>query len=154
MVTIKKKKKKKNEKILVTSSTFHMMLNESLESLMILCVCNTFICQIGEYAWGKESEEFQCIAKLRNVSHLKRAEIFILKTPILKITSWLTWKFITKLPNAKLTVRLKSLSLNIAQSKELMRFYHHSLRVFGNQGVIELQERKEKDRGYRHLFLS
>lgn len=134
-----------------------MMLNESLVTLMILCVCNTFICQVGKYAWGNESEEFQCIAKLRNVSYLKRAEIFILKAPILKITSWLTWQFITKLPNAKLTVRLKSLSLNIAKSKESMRFYHHSLWVFGNQGVIELQERKrekEKDRRYRHLFLS
>ena len=64
-----------------------MMLNESLVSLMILCVCNTFICQIGKYATGKESEEFQCIVKLRNDFHLKRNEIIILKAPILKITS-------------------------------------------------------------------
>lgn len=140
----KEKRKRKTKTNLVTPSTFHMILNESLVSLMKLCVCNTFICQIGKYAWGKESEEFQCIAELRNVSHLKRAEIFILKAPILKITPWLTWQLITKLPNAKLTVKLKSLSLNIAQSKESMRFYHHSLRVFGNQGVVELQERKRE----------
>ena len=105
---------------------------------------------------GKRLNNFS-VSLSWETSHLKWAEIFILKTSILKITSWLTWQFITKLPNAKLTVRLKSLSLNIAKSKESMRFYHHSLWVFGNQGVIELQERKrekEKDRRYRHLFLS
>ena len=118
-----------------------MMLNESLVSLMILCVCNTFICQIGKYAGGKESEEFQCIVKLRNVSHLKWTEIFILKAPILKITSWLTWQFITKLPNSNLKVRLKSLSSSQLCCDED--------KVFGNQGVMELQERKRERQGIK-----
>ena len=42
--------KRKKKKDLVTPSTFYIMPHEILVSLMILYVCNTFICQIGKYA--------------------------------------------------------------------------------------------------------
>ena len=48
MVTKKKKTKQKQKKV-VTPSILHIMLHESLVSLMILYVRNTFIYQIVKY---------------------------------------------------------------------------------------------------------
>ena len=48
MVTTKKKTKQKQKKV-VTPSILHIMLHESLVSLMILYVRNTFIYQIVKY---------------------------------------------------------------------------------------------------------
>ena len=47
---------------------------------------------------------FWSIAQPINISHLKWAEILVLKRPIMEITSWIIWYFVTILPNAKLKV--------------------------------------------------
>ena len=105
MVAIKK------EKIWSPHSHSIFLVHEILVSLMILYVCNTFICQIDKYAcWSIKGKRVKNLSvSLSWETSLIRSELkySYVKTSILKITSRLTLKFITKLPNAKLMVRLK-----------------------------------------------
>ena len=105
MVVIKK------EKIWSPHSHSIFLVHEILVSLMILYVCNTFICQIDKYAcWSIKGKRVKNLSvSLSWETSLIRSELkySYVKTSILKITSRLTLKFITKLPNAKLMVRLK-----------------------------------------------
>ena len=101
----------KKEKIWSPHSHSIFLVHEILVSLMILYVCNTFICQIDKYAcWSIKGKRVKNLSvSLSWETSLIRSELkySYVKTSILKIMSRITLKFITKLPNAKLMVRLK-----------------------------------------------